>query len=250
MSIILNTTPIVKPCDKKVFQQDNIYCLYDQQKIKIFSCEMFNSHYWQERNAITGSAQGRGTTWFLVHEQHHWVLRHYYRGGLIGKFNKDSYFFSSIKNTRAAQEFSLLETLQQLDLPAPQPIAYRVVKKGLFYHADLLSKRIEHAQDLVAILSQRSISTSLWQKIGAMIAEFHHNGIYHHDLNAHNILVDNNDKVWLIDFDRGEQRSVKSNWQQKNMSRLLRSFTKEKLKIANFHWQQQDWQDLLDGYIT
>ena len=89
-----------------------------------------------------------------------------------------------------------------------------------------------------------------WKNIGAVIAKFHSKGIYHHDLNAHNILIDDNDNVWLIDFDRGEQRTVHNSWQQKNMARLLRSFAKEKAKIANFHWQAQDWQTLLEGYLA
>mgnify|MGYP000600766025 CR=1 FL=1 len=236
------------------FVQGNDYCFFDRNEIKQFSSEMLDSSYWQEQNAITGSAQGRGTTWFVQYcesnnnQEKHWVLRHYYRGGLIGKLINDSYFFTSQKNTRAAKEFTLLALMQELTLPAPKPIAYRVTRHGLFYRADLLSSRVENAQDLVAILTKQWITDDLWFAIGETIKRFHQQGIYHHDLNAHNILIDNNNKPWLIDFDQGELRTIQQGWQQSNIQRLLRSFRKEKDKLSNFNWSESNWQTLLGGY--
>lgn len=254
----MNLSPIVKSSDEKtelteqfqhkVYQQDNIYCVYDQNRCDDFSPKMLSSDYWVDKKAITGTAQGRGTTWFIAYQNQHWVLRHYYRGGLIGKFNKDLYWFSANENTRAAREFTLLNTLQRLQLPAPKPIAYRVVKQGFFYRADLLTSRIENSQDLVGILSEKSISENLMKKIGTTIRSFHDQGIFHHDLNIHNILLDSDENVWLIDFDQGEQRAVTKTWQQANMARLLRSFRKELNKLPSLHWKESDWQLLLAGY--
>lgn len=239
------------------FQLDNHYCFFDRNEIEHFSPEMLSAQYWQAQGAITGSAQGRGTTWFVQHhdksseQEKHWVLRHYYRGGLIGKLINDSYFFISQKNTRAAQEFALLAHMQTLALPAPKPIAYRVTRHGLLYRADLLSSRIENAQDLVAILSKRVISDNLWNRVGATIKRFHDHNIYHHDLNAHNILINEQEEVFLIDFDRGEIRtSNQANWQQANIARLQRSFLKELKQQPNFHWQIKNWQLLLEGYLS
>ena len=237
-------------------QQGSSYCLYDNREINTFEPSMLDVSYWQKESAITGSAQGRGTTWFVEHsnkntkQTKHWVLRHYYRGGLIGKIINDSYWFTSQMDTRAAREFSLLSDMQQLALPAPKPIACRVIRHGLFYRADLLSSRIEHAQDLVALLSKQPLSAQLWKRIGATIKRFHDNNIYHHDLNAHNILIDKNDDIFLIDFDRGEVRSNnQASWQKANMARLQRSFLKELNKLPTFHWQHDNWQRLLEGYL-
>jgi len=205
----------------EIFKNNNTYCLYDESEITNFTPDMLCAQYWQDKNAITGSAQGRGTTWFIQHRnessqpEKHWVLRHYYRGGLIGKMINDSYWFTSQKNTRAAREFSLLAHMQTLRLPAPKPIAYLVSRHNFFYRADLLSSRIENAQDLVAILTKGPISDALWFDIGKAIQNFHQHGIYHHDLNAHNILIDNDNKPWLIDFDQGEVKKVNRSWQQK-----------------------------------
>lgn len=236
------------------FEQSNDYCLFDRSEIAKFSPDMLSVDYWQEQDAITGSAQGRGTTWFVRHknksseQEKHWVLRHYYRGGLIGKLINDSYFFISHKNTRAAKEFALLVYMQKLALPTPAPIAYRVTRHGLFYRADMLSSRIGNAQDLVAILTKQLVTDDLWFAIGKTIKKFHEQGIYHHDLNAHNILIDNNSKPWLIDFDRGEQRKIQPSWQKSNLQRLLRSFRKERKKSNTFNWLESNWEVLLNGY--
>lgn len=210
---------------------------------------MLSAHYWQSQQAITGTAQGRGTTYFLQYEQQpQWVLRHYYRGGLIGKLIKDTYLFTGIKNTRAAKEFLLLESLQALNLPAPKPVAFRVIKNKGTYQADLLSQRIENAQDLVEILTQKVVSNELWHKVGQVIKRFHNNGVYHHDLNAHNILIDTAENVWIIDFDRGEIRKETGTWQQENMARFKRSLEKEKMQLSTFYWEDKNWQQLLNGY--
>jgi 3-deoxy-D-manno-octulosonic acid kinase len=249
----LNQPAIVKPCQEKTFQQDNIYCRYDSVEIEPFLPEMLEGQYWQEQNAIVGSAQGRGTTWFIATKNsanvmRNWVLRHYYRGGLIGKVINDQYLYTGLENTRAAREFSLLKTMRSLGLPAPKPVAFRVEKRGMFYRADLLSSRIENANDLVGILSNNEINQTLWFDIGKVIKAFHQQGIYHHDLNAHNILLDDTNRVWLIDFDRGEQRTKLAQWPEQNMARLLRSFRKECNRVTNFQWQEKNWQMLMKGY--
>jgi len=237
------------------FEQGNVTCVYNQTLITNFDAEMLNPSYWQQNNAVTGSAQGRGTTWFVEYKdngntQHDWVLRHYYRGGLIGKMIKDSYWFSGVDKTRAACEFTLLRHMNTLQLPAPEPIAYRVIQHGFYYQADLLSSRIEHAQDLVAILSEKAVTDDVWHNIGATIKRFHQHGIYHHDLNSHNILLNDKNQVFLIDFDRGELRTnpVNTTWKQANMARLQRSFLKELNKLAQFNYTEKNWHALMDGY--
>ena len=63
-------------------------------------------------------------------------------------------------------------------------------------------------------------------------------------------LIDDKEKVWLIDFDQGEQRDPQQTWQQANLNRLLRSFNKENAKLPVFHWQADNWQFLLEGYLA
>ncbi len=212
--------------------------------------DWFEADYWQKQDLICGQAKGRFITWFIKpfkQESVQWVLRHYYRGGLVAKLSKDSFFYTGIKNTRCYLEVSLLLKMFDLNLPVPKPVAARVIKKGLFYQADLLMEKLD-AVDLCGVLKERSLSSKEWNNIGDVIANFHSNGVYHSDLNAHNVMLGSSGKVWLIDFDRCEIRKNKTVWQQQNLARLKRSFLKEKTLHSNFYFDEKCWGDLIDGY--
>lgn len=196
---------------------------------------------------LLGANSGRGSAWVIKSEWGKWVLRHYFRGGLYAKLNKDSYFWTGLKNTRAFREFELLNKIQQMGLPSAKPIAAMVIKKGLFYHNDLIMEHIQHDQTFAqAITNQQIVDLSGWYNIGHTIAQFHHNGIYHSDLNSHNILL-SGDKVYVIDFDKGAIKSKKNAWPQENMNRLKRSIEKVSNQSCE-HALLKEWQSLLDGY--
>jgi 3-deoxy-D-manno-octulosonic acid kinase len=206
----------------------------------------FSADYWQSKQAITGQASGRGTSYFFQYNTHEYVLRHYRRGGLIGKILNDSYLFTGVAQSRPWQEFKLLQHMQQLNLPSPEPVAALLRKKGLYYQADLISLKIANAKDLYQILLSQPLDSDSWQKIGNCIAQFHNQQIYHHDLNIHNIMLDNQIQPWLIDFDKCAIKSG-SNWKSSNIARLKRSFEKEQ-KLNQIHWQESDWLNLLMAY--
>lgn len=210
--------------------------------------QWFSADFWQQQDAIEGQSCGRYTTWFIASHQQHWVLRHYYRGGLIAKVCHDSYLFSGINHTRAVAELALLEQLYQEQFPVPKPIAAHVQRRGISYRADILIERIDNAADLVAILAKQTLTASQWQQLGQTLAKFHQRGVYHADLNAKNILFDQQD-FYLIDFDRGELRQPNKQWQQANIDRLLRSFNKEKNKLSSLNFSDSDWQQLMLGYM-
>ncbi|MGX9418666.1 3-deoxy-D-manno-octulosonic acid kinase [Vibrio sp. WJH972] len=208
--------------------------------------------YWHQVNAVVGSAQGRGTTWFIQLALMQAALRHYRRGGLFGKLVKDHYIYSSLEKTRSYQEFSLLQQLHLGGVAVPRPIAARVIKKHFCYQADLLSERIPNASDLVSVLRERKLSDDIYEKIGIEIAKMHQIGVNHTDLNIHNILLDDSNKVWIIDFDKCCQVSKNNSeeWKQNNIARLLRSFEKESVREC-IHWDKtRDWSALISGYKT
>jgi len=220
--------------------------LFDDEHFSAPTPKMFTGQYWQTKDAITGHAIGRGTTYFFQHNKNEYVLRHYRRGGLIGKVLSDQYLYTGLQQSRAWQEFKLLQHMQTLELACPTPIAAMLSKSGWYYQADIISTKIPNAEDLHHILLETSLSAELWQKIGQTIAKFHNHQIYHHDLNIHNIMLDAEHGVWLIDFDKCEIRQG-NNWKRSNMARLKRSFEKEK-RLRNIHWQLADWQMLMSAY--
>ncbi|WP_339725784.1 3-deoxy-D-manno-octulosonic acid kinase [uncultured Paraglaciecola sp.] len=220
--------------------------LFDKEHFPEPTPEMFTGLYWQAKNAITGQAIGRGITNFFQHRQNEYVLRHYHRGGLIGKVLNDHYLYTGLEQSRPWQEFRLLQHMQTLNLPCPTPIAAILNKNKGFYQADIISTKIPSAQDLHHILLDTNLSTENWKKIGQTIAAFHNHQVYHHDLNIHNIMLDADHNVWLIDFDKCEIKQGNS-WKASNMARLKRSFEKEK-RLSKIDWQLADWQMLLSGY--
>lgn len=210
--------------------------------------DWFQPEYWQAQGKLTHTATGRGTVWFLDTPQGAAVLRQYRRGGLIAKFNKFKFLAQPMEQTRAFKELALLETLQQFDLPTPTPIAGMVRREGVFYQAWLLTKVIPKAQDLFEILQQHTLSMDTWRQIGHTIKRFHDRNVYHSDLNCHNIMLDQDKKVWLIDFDKCAIKSNQGRWKKDNLERLHRSFEKELNKLNRFEFSTQAWQHLLDGY--
>lgn len=231
----------------EVLKQGEDVCCYDPRLVSDFSVDYFSPDFWQRHNAVTGQSHGRGVTWFVQHQEQHWVLRHYWRGGLIGRYIQDSFVFQKLNRCRSFAEFELLQQMVDDELPVPKPIAARVKKRGLVYQSDILIERIPHAKDLVQILQEQAIEPAVWQRIGHVLAQFHQAGVYHADLNAHNILLDANEKVWVIDFDKGALKHP-GPWQMKNLARLQRSFQKEVGRHLSFHWQMEDWQTLLVAY--
>lgn len=219
---------------------------FDGSLLKENATDCFNIEYWKKMKAVTGFATGRGKTWFVQTTTLPAALRHYFRGGFISKALKDSYFFTGWENTRSWQEFTLLLYLREKGLAVPRPIAARAIKRGCCYQADLLVEKIDNAKDLVKVLTDEALTPLQYRAVGQLIRQLHDTGVCHSDLNIHNILLDEQGKYWLIDFDKCGLKKGNS-WKKDNLNRLLRSFQKEKLKCG-ISWQQSDWRELLRGY--
>jgi len=241
--IALNNVNLLLPNSSSLLHSND----NEQNKINRY----FDIDFWEISNLVVGQSKGRNITWFVKSNLSElaWVLRHYYRGGQIAKLINDQYFFASIKSTRVYKEIALLEKMLALGLPVPKPIAGRVRRKGLFYSADLIMEKLD-AQDLVALLKESHFKEALWSSIGYTIAQFHNQNIYHSDLNAHNILIDSSDKVWIIDFDKCELRENKGSWKNENMERLKRSFEKEKNKYSSLNYNNECWNILKTAYLN
>ncbi len=238
---------MIKPKIMQFKKINNTTIAYSSPLDNSIKSEHFSPEYWKSCDKIVGSSCGRRTTWFVQQRQKPWVLRHYWRGGFMAKFSDDLYCYSGIHQTRPIAELQILEQMHQLGLPVPRPIAAKVERVGLWYRGDIIIELIENAEDLFAVLSQRSMPEALWVQLGSLIARFHNHGVYHADLNIKNIMLAE-DLFYLIDFDRGELKTPKRAWQNTNIARLRRSLDKEKGKLRSLHFDEQNWQDLLTGY--
>lgn len=205
------------------------------------------AHFDPARGSARAPGSGRGTVWFQTVGAHTLVLRHYRRGGLVGRLVRDRYAPEPLARTRAMAELALLQRLVAWGLDVPRAAAARWQRAGLFYRADILVQRIPGAEDLSEQLQQAPLPAADWQAVGAAIARLHRHGVHHSDLNCHNLMRDVQGRVWIIDFDKCAVRAP-GPWQQANLERLRRSLRKERGRLAHWHWQEDDWAALLAGY--
>lgn len=192
-------------------------------------------------------AGGRGIARVIRHGHQEWVLRHYHRGGAIRHLLVDRFMWLGEENTRCFREWRLLDTLVRLGLPVPRPVAARYRREGAFYRQDLITVRIPNAESFAQRLGRQGASPDVWASVGQCIARFHAAGVWHADLNAHNVQIDAADRVYLLDFDRGRIRRDHAAWPRRNLQRLERSLRKigDRSEIA---FSPREWDWLLAGY--
>ena len=217
--------------------------LYEPSRFGKPEAQLFEPAYWLSRNAAASVQGGRGQVLFIHDGDRRWVLRHYRRGGLIARFNKDRYLWRGAEATRSFREWRLLAKLIELQLPVPVPVAARYVRGLVSYRADLITAEIPGARSLSSLLMNAPIDNSRWQQLGSTLARFHKLGVHHADLNAHNIVFDKDDAVYVLDFDRGTLRSPERAWIDVVLARLLRSLNKLKAQ-RDIHFTDENWQQL------
>jgi 3-deoxy-D-manno-octulosonic acid kinase len=220
--------------------------LFDRRLIAQADRALLDPAHWAQKGRMEGSRGGRGAVCFVRGEFGEAVIRHYRRGGLVGRMNRDLYLWTGEPRTRCFREFRLLADLRERGLPVPAPLAAGYSRHGPFYRADLMTLAIPHARTVAEALKRDGGAGLPWAAIGRMLQGFHAEGVFHADLNAHNVLVDDSDRPWLIDFDRGALRGPDSHWQAGTLQRLQRSLRKLGLDGAAF---AAAWQQFGIGYL-
>jgi 3-deoxy-D-manno-octulosonic acid kinase len=182
------------------------------------------------------------------------VLRHYRRGGFIARISLDRYWWLGEDRVRAFAEWRLLEHLVQRGLRVPRPVAAGYRREGARYRCDLITERIAGTQTLSAALAAACLAESTWRAIGTALARLHGQGVDlngqgvdHADLNAHNILLDGDGAVSVIDFDRARLRSPGA-WAAGNLKRLRRSLMKISAALPPGRFTDAAWTQILAGY--
>ena len=229
----------------KKFGRDTTW--FNPEFIEAIAPDIFNVEQHRRAGSLTGSATGRAKAYFLQIKEHALVLRQFRRGGLIGRLNPEWYLDLGPERSRPHQEYKLLEWMTHKGLAVPTPVAARHAPWGFWYRGDLITKRILDARTLAEIITEYSLEPRMWQKVGEAIRQMHDLSVYHSDLNCRNILLDRQDKVWLIDFDKCG-RKTGENWKLKNLNRLKRSLIKLTVEEQRSCWTETDWSALLTGY--
>lgn len=222
--------------------------LFDADTVPRIDHAWFDPVYWERAGALQGRGGGRASASFIDTPAGECVLRHYHRGGMVANLLGDHYLWTGRENTRCFAEFRLLARMRDMGLPVPEPVAARYCRHGMHYSADLITRRIDDARTLAQCLHADSMDADMAHQCGELVARFHRNGVWHADLNAHNLLV-TPDAMFMIDFDRGRLRQPARAWREANLARLRRSLTK--LGASNGDeeiFEKHLWTPLMQGY--
>ncbi len=200
------------------------------------------------RRAAGSAKAGRGEVHWVVHQQRTYLLRHYYRGGMMAKLSRDLFLAQPVARSRGMREFTLLAQLRARGLPVPRAGAARRSGYGFWYRSDVLLEKIPDALDVAEILHvQRALTNAEWMALGRTLRDLHDEQVFHSDLNCHNLMLDVRGKAWVVDFDKCGFRGG-DEWKPRNLERLLRSLRKELRIDPAFRWSERDWPHFLAGY--
>ena len=225
--------------------------VYDNDIFSEVSEDLFRQAGWQQATPVGGvlGSAGRGNTLIVGDGEREFVLRRFVRGGVIGRLIKNAYFWAGEDETRSFREWRLLRKLVDMRINVPVPAAARYRRTAMFYTADLLTVRVPGIQSLAQRLTRESVPDGFWMSLGEQIAKVHEAGVYHADMNAYNVQVDESEQLWLLDFDRGKL-SPGGTRKQETLSRLHRSLQKISGMSTDIQFTTTNWEQFLDGYFS
>ncbi|MDX2440562.1 MAG: lipopolysaccharide kinase InaA family protein [Desulfobacterales bacterium] len=130
------------------------------------------------------------------------AVKYYHRGGFVRHLIKKRYL--KWGKTRSQKEYELLQKVRSLGINAPEPIAF-AYRGCLFYQGWLVTKEIKQHQTLakLSLLNEkrtRFVMGNVMEQISALIKY----NILHVDLHPGNVIIDNQDRIYILDFDKGD----------------------------------------------
>ncbi len=211
---------------RRITEQDDSVIVYDDDLLDHATPALFDLQGPSTRELDAAHAGGRAGVRLVRQQDHEWVLRHYHRGGLVGRLLGDRFAWAGASRLRPFSEWDLLATLTELGLPVPRPVAARCCRRGVWYTGDILTERLPGVESLAARWIGGTATPALWRATGTCIGTFHRHGVWHADLNAYNVQAGKDDRVYLLDFDRGHRDPAGMVAWPANLMRLERSLRK------------------------
>lgn len=190
------------------------FCLASQWSSEAISkvCNVIlnpKSHISESRfsNGIDSKAvslSGRGVIKFVeVPDIGAVAVKQYCRGGLLSFFVKERYLTSN--PPRPALELKTLQEAQKLGVNVPAPLGF-AIEGRLVYRAWLFTREIPKHKSLSEIAqSDLGRLPGLVDKLVTQVCILIASGIRHVDLHPGNVVVSEDDTVFLLDFDKADK---------------------------------------------
>lgn len=156
------------------------------------------------------------------------VIKHYMRGGLL-RFLVQSRFFRW-GPSRSEQEFELLRSVRTKGIRAPEPVLF-ATKGSIFYRGWLVMKEISNRKSLAEMsLENEEQSCTFMKEVVEQVQCLIENKIHHVDLHPGNVLIDGNETLFLIDFDKATDfKGTKNELRDRYLNRWRRAVIKHGL---------------------
>lgn len=225
------------------------YILHDENAIDNLEARHFDPAFWQDKPGFERIQGGRGGSVKIIIAGRCAILRPYLRGGMVARWVSDRYLWLGKGRTRPWREWAMTRLALAAGMPVPEPLGIYVKRSGLLYRGAIITVFIENTETLAEHLSHSKLGEASWRQLGSLLQRFQAHCIYHADLNANNLLIDWQGQFFIIDFDKARLMKNHGDWQWKPLSRLQRSLEKIN-RQQKLHYEQSDWQALMDGYET
>jgi 3-deoxy-D-manno-octulosonic acid kinase len=154
-----------------------------------------------------------------------------------------------LRPNRTIRELKVSAYLAAHGIRTPEILAARLIKEGLFYAIDVVSKFIPDSKDLLVHFEKdHTDNLELFKKSGLLIRQIHDLGVYHTDLHIKNLLLDNSGNLWVLDLDKAYQFALLPEFmKQMNLKRFMRSIKKWQTK-GRIHLPDEWASSFLNGY--
>lgn len=128
------------------------------------------------------------------------VIKHYVRGGWVRFVNHRCHLRGS--RSRSQAEFEMLLTLRSLGFDVPRPLAW--AERGrIWVHTWLIMEERPNAKTLAELAGTDELrARKLLPQISEVVARLISHQIHHVDFHPGNVLIDAEDRICLIDFDK------------------------------------------------
>lgn len=193
--------------------------------------------------------QGRGFVQEVDLSNKKVIIKSFFRGGFFSRLIENKFLHLHFcKSTdcfkyRPFGELKILENLSAQGISVPKPLAAFVKTScgSLLYQGAIATEKIEGVENFLLIIKEfkKSENPLLAQEIkriakaaGGISKKILSMGIFHVDLHLGNILIDYNNNIFVIDFDRAIyfKESQKKAVYKKTISRWFKSCKKYRVE--------------------